>query len=161
MPWPETSSETTGTLDRNPSLQRSALPLKLGRGSPGSGLGVTCGPWLWCNVRPVTAREERLARNEATARDLNERIEQSHVKASREGYIRMLCECADPACDRVIAISLPEYESVRRDGRRFVVADGHVCGDIEQVMSETDRFTIVEKRSGTPAEVAQEEDPRA
>jgi hypothetical protein len=109
----------------------------------------------------VTRREERLALNEASAREVNERIEQSHLEASRDGYVRMLCECAAPACDRVIAISVAEYESVRQDGRHFVVAHGHVCADIEQVVKETDRFTIVEKREGTPADVAEQEDPRA
>lgn len=137
-----------------------------GRAAPEKTPGPADGPqatrhWFWCNVPGVTAREERLARNEASVREFNESIEQSHLDASRSGYVRMLCECADPACDRVIAITVDEYEGVRQDGRRFVVAGGHVWSDIELVVEETDRFTIVEKREGTPAEVAQDEDPRA
>jgi len=33
--------------------------------------------------------------------------------------------------------------------------------DVEEVVEETDRFVVVAKREGTPAEVASEEDPRS
>ena len=36
----------------------------------------------------------------------------------------------------------------------------HVMRDVEQVVEETDRFAVVAKREGTPAEVAIAEDPR-
>jgi hypothetical protein len=70
------------------------------------------------------------------------------------------CECGRLECDRVIAITLAEYNSVRADPRQFVVVRAHVLADVEQVVSETDRYTVVAKREGTPAAVAVEEDPR-
>lgn len=109
----------------------------------------------------MIGREERLARNEVTARAFNEAIEQGHLHAQREGYIRMLCECADAACDRLVAISVAEYEEIRKDPRRFIVAHGHVLAQIEVPVTKTDRYTVVEKREGTPADVAEEGDPRA
>lgn len=36
----------------------------------------------------------------------------------------------------------------------------HVIADVELVIQDTDRFVVVAKREGTPAQVASEEDPR-
>jgi hypothetical protein len=108
----------------------------------------------------VSSREERVARNESTTREINEEIEQAHEAAPIEGHVRVLCECGRLDCDRLIAMTLAEYESVRADARQFAVARDHVLADVEQVVAETDRYTVVAKRQGTPAAVAVEEDPR-
>jgi hypothetical protein len=108
----------------------------------------------------VSSREERVARNETTTRQINEQIEQAHQAAPPEGHVRVLCECGREDCDRPIAMTLAEYESLRADPRQFAVARGHVLADVEQVVSETDRYAVVAKREGTPAAVAVEEDPR-
>jgi hypothetical protein len=111
-------------------------------------------------VVPVSSREERVARNEATTRQINEDIERAHQDEPPSDHIRVLCECGREDCDRVLAITLAEYEALRADPRRFAVAHGHVVADLEQVVAQTDRFAVVAKREGTPAEVAVEEDPR-
>jgi hypothetical protein len=108
----------------------------------------------------VSSREERVARNESTTRQINEQIEQAHQAAPIEGHVRVLCECGREACDRPIAMTLAEYESVRADPRQFAVTHNHVLAEVEQVVSETDRYSVVAKREGTPAAVAVEEDPR-
>jgi hypothetical protein len=65
----------------------------------------------------VSSREERVARNETTTRDINEGIEQAHTDeegSTGEGeHVRILCECGREECDRVLAITIAEYESVR------------------------------------------------
>jgi hypothetical protein len=109
----------------------------------------------------MTGRDERVARNEAISRDINERIEETHEGTSPERYIRMVCECGRESCDRVIAITLSEYEHVRSDPIRFAVLRDHVVADVEQVIDETDRFVVVAKRAGTPADIATEQDPRS
>jgi hypothetical protein len=101
-----------------------------------------------------------VARNEATTRQINEQIEQAHAAAPIEGHIRVLCECGRQDCDHLIAITLAEYESLRADPRQFAVTHDHVMADMEQVVTETDRYAVVAKREGTPAAVAVEEDPR-
>jgi hypothetical protein len=108
----------------------------------------------------MEGREKRAALDEAASRDLNEEIEAAHEEAGREGHVRMLCECGRAQCDRVIAMSLDEYEQVRRDPRRFAVAPDHVLTEIEEVIEDRGRFLVVEKRPGIPAAVAEEEDPR-
>jgi hypothetical protein len=109
----------------------------------------------------MSEREERVARNEAISREINEGIEEAHTAESREGHVRMICECGQTQCQRLIAITIREYEDVRKDPRRFAVAEEHVIPDVERVVYETDRFVVVEKLEGTPADVAEEEDPRS
>ena len=109
----------------------------------------------------MTAREERVARNEATSREINERLEQAHEGVPSDRYLRMVCECGLALCDRMIAITAPEYEQTRSDPRRFAVVRDHVLPDVEDVTEENDRFVVVVKREGTPAEVAEREDPRS
>jgi hypothetical protein len=111
----------------------------------------------------VSGREERVARNESISREINEGIEEGVEEAmapSPSDHIRVLCECGRLECERVVAITLAEYEQVRSDSRRFVVVKGHVMPDVEFVVDESDRFVVVEKREGTAAEVAEALDPR-
>jgi hypothetical protein len=49
---------------------------------------------------PVTA--ERIARNDATFRDANERIRASAVEYQIGDSLPIICECADPTCTAVI-----------------------------------------------------------
>jgi hypothetical protein len=108
----------------------------------------------------VSSQQERVARNESTTREINEGIERAHQAASTPEHVRIVCECGRLECDRVLAITLAEYESVRADPRQFAVARDHVLPDVERVVAETDRYAVVAKREGTPAAVAVEEDPR-
>ena len=108
----------------------------------------------------MSSREERVARNESTTREINEDIEQAHQAASTPDHVRIVCECGRLECGRVIAITLAEYESVRADPRQFAVTHDHVLAEVEQVVAQTDRYSVVAKREGTPAAVAVEEDPR-
>jgi hypothetical protein len=109
----------------------------------------------------MDSREERLARNEAAARDINERLEEAHDTEPSDRYVRMTCECGRDFCDRVIAIKTAEYEEIRSDPLQFIVVRDHLIPDVERIVAETDRFVIVAKREGTPASVAIEEDPRS
>ena len=102
-----------------------------------------------------------MARNEANAREINERIQESYDSHRLDTYINMVCECGLAECDVFLAVTKAEYEEIRSDPRRFVIDPSHRVADVEDVVSETDRFVVVEKREGTPAEVAEATDPRA
>jgi hypothetical protein len=108
----------------------------------------------------MSSREEQAARNEATVRQINDDIERAEQDASPPEHMQILCECGWADCDRVVAITLAEYESLRADPVQFAVIRAHVIPEEEVVVAETDRYTVVAKREGTPAEVAAEEDPR-
>jgi hypothetical protein len=107
----------------------------------------------------VAGRAERVARNEALFRDVNEVIAQT---ASGWATARpaVICECAREDCVEPIAIDASQYEAVRLRGERFVVCDGHEDPEFERVIERGDGFAVVEK-TGESARIARELDPRA
>jgi hypothetical protein len=105
-------------------------------------------------------REARIARNEAIIREINEGIEEAKASRTPEGDAPVMCECGNLDCELLIAITVSEYEDVRQNALRFIVVKDHVIPDVERVVAETERFTVVEKVEGTSAEVAEESDPR-
>jgi hypothetical protein len=108
----------------------------------------------------MSSREERMALNEAASREINEEIEQAHQGDPPGRRMRIACECALKACDEVIEITMAEYQDVRSDPRQFAIVPEHFIGDIERIVFENERFAIVAKRAGTPADVVTETDPR-
>lgn len=108
----------------------------------------------------MSERQERVAQNEAASREMNEQIEQAHADSPGD-YFRIICECGNLGCARVIAISISEYQAIRSDARLFAVLPDHVMPDVEDVVRRTDRFTVVRKHEGVPAEIAEQEDPRS
>jgi len=106
----------------------------------------------------MPGRDERVALNEVANRDINEMIEAARTSTSE--YFRIMCECGRDDCDRQIAISTGEYEQIRGDARLFAVQQDHVLPEFESVAWENERFAVVRKRNGTPADVAESLDPR-
>ena len=105
----------------------------------------------------MSVREERLARNEAFFRELNERLEAITPDSATE--LVVVCECSDEDCAQRLTLHPGEYEAVRAHETHFVVAPGHVDSRIEDVVVRNDRFEVVAKR-GAAAEVAEDLDPR-
>jgi hypothetical protein len=91
-------------------------------------------------------REERIARNEARFRDINERLEQGlrHVQHTPE-LLEFVCECGDRECEALVSLTFAEYEDVRRDSRHFAVRPGHVFPDTERVIAAYERYYVIEK----------------
>lgn len=104
------------------------------------------------------SREARVAKNEVLFREVNERIREL---APGDGPTEFLCECGDAGCVESVSLSTGQYEEVRRDPARFFVRPGHEVPDIEDVVEEAGSFLVVAKRRGTPAEIAEENDPRS
>jgi hypothetical protein len=106
---------------------------------------------------------ERVGKNEALFREVNERIKEVSGQAvALDGgvEIQFVCECSDEGCSEPIELTLPEYETVRAEPTHFVVALGHVSEpDDEHVVREAEAYVVVEK-SGDAGEVAEEEDSR-
>src|SRR3954452_4769022 len=69
----------------------------------------------------------RVASSQATLRRLNEAIEAERA----DGVVVFRCECGELGCNRLIPLRQPEYEAVRADPRRFVIAPGHVISALE------------------------------
>ena len=100
-------------------------------------------------------RERRLAQNEALFREANERTRRA------AGYsTEFICECADRDCAALVALSLEEYETVRRDPKQFVVLPGHQIPDIEEIVLIDDDFLTVQK-SGEAGDYVAHLNPRS
>ena len=104
--------------------------------------------------------QERLARNEAFFRQVNERIKDvaDGIQGGDDTY-EFLCECADPSCTERITLSTTEYDQVRQSPRRFVLALGHVSPEVEHVVEREGDHVVVEK-VGIAGRIAAELDPR-
>jgi hypothetical protein len=104
----------------------------------------------------VDPRSERVAKNEALFREVNERIKNVTGHESAE----YLCECGDATCTETIPMTMSDYEIVRSDARQFVVLPGHEVPDLENVVARNDTFLVVQKKPGEPTALAVERDPR-
>lgn len=100
-------------------------------------------------------REERIIRNEALYRDLNERVREVEDDMSMRGvvepdpYSEYFCECGLQECMEKVRLSRAEYEQARADSLRFVILPDHLIADVERVVHrEDDRYAIVEKLEG-------------
>jgi hypothetical protein len=105
-------------------------------------------------------RKERIARNEASFRDINERLSEGLQQLpDNPERLEFICECGRQECEEHVQLSLGEYEQVRQDSRRFAVVRGHVIPDAEDVVSSHEWFDVVEK-VGEAIELTDEADPR-
>jgi hypothetical protein len=109
----------------------------------------------------VSESSDQEVRNETTARDQNEWIQKIHDHvgsgARMDAYV---CECGDAGCVKPIHLTRAEYEDVRGYATRFAIAVAHENPEIDQLLSEGVRYSVVQKAAGAPARIARESDPR-
>jgi hypothetical protein len=100
------------------------------------------------------ARSDRMAKNEALFRSVNERVKELSERLSLVDVVdqrameEYLCECVDIECMERVHVTSEEYERVRSSSLWFLVALGHVAPEIERVVEENERFAMVEKAVG-------------
>jgi hypothetical protein len=107
----------------------------------------------------MTDSAERKARTEAAFREVNERIAEN-AERFEAGETDFICECDDTQCTERVEATLAEYEQVRADGARFLLAPGHGDATIERVVERRRGFVIVEKVSAIARAVAHRLNPR-
>ena len=105
-------------------------------------------------------KQQRAGASEATIRDVNEGIERGQWPGEEDSPVGFRCECARMGCNRLIELSVREYEEVRAHPRRFVVVPGHEFPDVETVVEARSGYVIVEKRDQA-GEAAERRDPRS
>ena len=110
--------------------------------------------------RVSTDMQERIARNEATFRLINEDIERGRDADDDTTLIGFVCECGSADCGRLIELTSAEYESVRENPLRFAIVHGHEIAAVERVVERHDRYAVVSKLQET-GQIAKETDPRA
>jgi len=106
------------------------------------------------------SREERIAKNEAVLRDVNENIRAAIGQQGNDGHVfEFLCECADPRCMEWVELTVAEYEEIRADGTRYVLGPGHPSQAEVSGKAGGDELTAgQEGAAGAPTET---HDPRA
>jgi hypothetical protein len=104
--------------------------------------------------------ELRKARTESAFREVNERIAEN-ARRFEAGSTDFICECDDPECTERVEATLEEYEHVRADGTRFLLAPGHGDATIERVVESRREFVIVEKVQRVARMLARRLNPRA
>ena len=75
-------------------------------------------------------RKDRLTRNEALFREVNERVEEVGERAGLD-IIDFICECGDADCTAAISLTESEYEQIRTDPVLFAILPGHAIPEIE------------------------------
>ena len=104
-------------------------------------------------------REEAI--NETRARQTNEWIEEANDKFGAEHPMDAYrCECSDGECADVVSLTRIEYEAVRADGLRFIIAVDHENPELDHLISTNERYSIVAKLPGEAAHIALHSNPR-
>ena len=101
------------------------------------------------------ARRDRVARNEAAFRELNEAISKGPPDRAE---VLLVCECGHPDCSEQFVISLDFYRHVREDPRQFVLLAGHEIPDTEDVIEEQGRYVVVRKHEDV-SDIVEHRDP--
>jgi hypothetical protein len=104
----------------------------------------------------MSLRKDRIARNEALFREVNERVKDL---VPSEGGIEFICECGYEECIERVSLTADEYERVRSDPVEFFVKPGHEIPDVEEVVETHDRFLLVRKHV-EERDIARQLDPR-
>lgn len=103
---------------------------------------------------------ERVARNEVAFRHVNERLRTRTTAAAADQAFPFTCECGWLGCNKLVELSLTDYEAVRAHPRRFFVLEGHVVEEAEVVVERHGTWVTVEKLA-EEGRIAEQTDPRA
>ena len=103
--------------------------------------------------------KDRIGRNEAVFRDVNERIEAGQWPGEPDKPVAFRCECASLGCNMLIELTPSAYERVRADSRHFVLVPGHEIAGVEPVVEREAEYVVVEKEAQA-GRVAEATDPR-
>jgi hypothetical protein len=106
-------------------------------------------------------RQRRIGVNESLFREVNERMEDLARTFGEGSLADFICECGNSECTERLRLPLAEYEAVRAEPTRFVVANGHVVPEVERVVASSDLYTVVEKVEPDAARAATALDPRS
>jgi len=105
-------------------------------------------------------RAIRIAENESRFREVNERLEGDLRQYASPGErLDFVCECGKQSCEDTIALTVEEYEHVRRESRDFAVVPGHELTDVEDVVADRGGYLVVRKHPPT-AGIVEDADPR-
>ena len=98
-------------------------------------------------ARTLDDMESTAERSRAT-RPLTDTPMMSHRAGRRSSAHRSAfpsCECGNVGSAEFVSVTLEEYASAHETQRRFLVLPGHEIPELERVVEQRDRFTVVQK----------------
>jgi len=101
-----------------------------------------------------------MARTESAFREVNEAIASTAARFEAD-ETDFVCECSDPGCAHRLTAQLDDYEEIRSESTRFLLAPGHVEPEIEHVVARKREYEIVEKVGPVATPIVRRLDPRA
>jgi hypothetical protein len=104
--------------------------------------------------------QAHMARTEAAFREVNEAIAETAARFDAD-EVDFICECADPQCAHRVTAELDEYEEVRAEATRFLLAPGHHEPEVERVVERNGEFDVVEKVVPLMRRIVRRLNPRA
>jgi hypothetical protein len=87
-----------------------------------------------------------MARTTAYFRDLNERIIDAAAALDFDGFVPLVCECPNERCFRLVRTTVDEYRAIREHTERLVLYPGHEEVGGDELVAQTERFTLVDRR---------------
>ncbi|HEX8754341.1 MAG TPA: hypothetical protein VF731_13095 [Solirubrobacterales bacterium] len=83
---------------------------------------------------------------EIRGRQVNEAIQ----RGEDAGSAVFLCECGSLGCSTTIELPIDDYEAIRTDFERFLVAPGHEIEAVDEIVERHRDHLVVVKRDGHP-----------
>ena len=90
-----------------------------------------------------------MARTTAYFRDLNGRIVEAAAALDFDGFVPLVCECPNERCFRLVRTTIDEFRAIREHPDRLVLHPGHDEADGDEVVGQTERFTLVDRARGS------------
>ena len=89
--------------------------------------------------------DQRKLQNELIFRDANERIRRAQQEiAVQADTVPFICECSDMRCHTIVQMTVAEYEGVRAEEMRFLIAPDHDATDGD-VVERSEHFWVLAK----------------
>jgi hypothetical protein len=92
----------------------------------------------------MAARDERLAENQRTFREANDRF-QELASVDQDRRIPFLCECGDLECMGRLEATISEFEVIHEDAARYFILPGHLRAAGEDIVTRNGRYEVVIK----------------
>lgn len=111
------------------------------------------------------SRHDDEARRRGVYRELNDqlaKLDSTFNESTPAAVVRVTlrCECGNRACVRAIPMMLSDYERVREEPRRSVIAPDHEDPEVEVVVAEDRFYAVVETFAGHASRIPVDTDPR-
>lgn len=89
-----------------------------------------------------TPWKQRAVSAEINGRRVNEAIERGSGRSETAVFV---CECGYVDCSTTLGLSIDDYEAVRTDFDRFLLAPGHEIAEVDAVVERHPGYLVVVK----------------